>query len=78
MRFTSKQLPSTAYIGSKEIVSWFAILPVQIGRDIRWLEKVHVEYEFEKYEYYYPFRKDSKIYTCGKWVMKRFLDDEKK
>jgi hypothetical protein len=74
MRFVSKELPSRAIIGSKEIVSWFAIFPVQIKRDIRWLETVHVEYEFQKYEYYYPFRADNKVYTCGKWIKKRFLD----
>lgn len=76
MRFTSKELPSRAYVGAKETVSWFALWPFQIKRDVRWLETVHVEYEFEKYEYYYPFRSDNKTYVAGKWVPKRFLDNE--
>lgn len=74
MRFISNELPSRAVIGSIEIVSWFALLPVQIGRDIRWLETVHVEYEFQKFgcgDDYYRFIKET---YCGKWIKKRFLD----
>jgi hypothetical protein len=42
MRFI-QQLPESHY-GETKTVSWFAIMPVTIGTETRWLERVTVEY----------------------------------
>lgn len=35
--------------GDKRIRSWFALFPVTIGNETRWLENVSVEYEYRFY-----------------------------
>lgn len=60
MRF--KLSKSDPNIGDIEVRSWFAIIPVQINDEIRWLEKVTVE---SQYSY-----SDSAYF----WKMKKFID----
>lgn len=65
MRWTSWY---PACVGERRTSSWFALWPVQIGNDVRWLEKVAVEWEF--CVYFYLGRK-----SRG-WIMRRFLDNK--
>lgn len=35
--------------GDKRVSSWYALLPVRIGVEVRWLERVSVEWEYRYY-----------------------------
>ena len=39
--------PPPPRVGDEKIVSWFAIRPVVLGREVRWLERVSVKMRFE-------------------------------
>jgi len=56
--------------GDRRISGWFAILPVWIGNDFRWLEWVRVEWEYKEKEGLFP-----PCLPCLKWQMNRFVDD---
>lgn len=64
-----------AMVGDTRVKSWFALLPVKIGNDLRWLEKVTVEYQLQIIIYDH--------YWCGvfqgtteepEWVKIKFVD----
>ena len=63
MRFIKKD-PYYPPNGKIESLTWFAIIPVTIDKETRWLEKVTVEYEYwEGYG----------AYAEPHWSQKRFL-----
>lgn len=54
-----KQIPS----GATMSISWFALFPVRVKNETRWLERVTVEYE------YFP----GYLTAMPGWTAKRFL-----
>ena len=55
--------------GDIRVKTWFAFIPVKIGKNIRWLETVQVEYRCESFNRFLP--------PCAEyfaWVKHRFLD----
>ena len=50
------------YYGQKKTKSWFALFPITINGETRWLERVTVQF------FYSPLRKD--------WVPEYFIDDK--
>lgn len=66
---------SNGFVGETRVKSWFAILPVRIGSDCRWLERVTVEYKLtmRKYDYYWCGRFTHSGHEF-EWVQKRFVD----
>lgn len=57
--------------GDVKIKSWFAFLPVKIGDDYRWLERVTVEYHFRPPHFSFDRIPDNNCY----WFKDRFVDD---
>lgn len=45
MQFGQKKCLGFHRVGETYIKTWFAIKPVKIGREIRWLEKVSVKFQ---------------------------------
>lgn len=68
MRFTDW---SFAKEGETRTQTWFAIWPVKIGNEIRWLERVTVEW---KYIYVNAFLPPCMPYL--KWQKMRFIDEQ--
>lgn len=57
--------------GEKRTTTWFAILPVTLGNDCRWLEKVTVQWEYIFVDTFLP--------PCSpvlKWRKIRFIDSK--
>lgn len=48
MRWTQTYPPS---LGEGRVKSWFALLPVRIGYETRWLERVTVRQEYARFCY---------------------------
>lgn len=65
MRFSDKRYLDQRDVGRTRIVSKFALLPVTIREETRWLEKVKYEEIVE------PFSREFKLY---KWIPHRFID----
>lgn len=59
-------------IGDTRVISYFALLLVEIDKEVRWLEKVTVK-QIRAYKYYGP---------CGQygphWKNIKFIDEEVK
>jgi len=68
-----KPKPPKPRVGDKKIKMFFALFPVRINKDYRWLEYVTVEYEFIAYEVYIEERGFD---TWYKWDRLRFIDKE--
>lgn len=56
--------------GDKRNSTWFAILPIIINGDFRWLETVTVEWEYNFVSNNFPGR------ARLKWHKLRFIDDD--
>lgn len=54
--------------GDTRTETWFAIFPVRISRETRWLEQVTVEYEYRFYGGGWS--------PCYKWQKNKFIDQE--
>lgn len=54
MRWESWYPSKASKAGDKRVKTWFALWPVKIGNDCRWLERVTVEFELKikKYPWY--------------------------
>lgn len=69
MRFGQRKEKPKYVLGDKRVISWFAILPVCIKGEWRWLERVTVQQEVV------PFVDGMMEYTGITWENKRFIDD---
>lgn len=61
--------------GDKKIKRKFALFPIKIGKETRWLEWVTIQYEFYNNSMYY----DPKLrmtYRCHGWLIDKFVDNE--
>ena len=58
-------------LGTKRIETWFALFPVTIGRETRWLEKVTVEQEYKEMA---NFCADV-IVPSNEWLNVKFIND---
>ena len=65
MRWTVKPRPEN---GDIRVIEKFALLPVFVGHDARWLERVKVEQTFSKTYVNYE------SYDCECWSNTRFLE----
>jgi hypothetical protein len=57
--------------GDKRVTTWFALWPVKLGNDFRWLERVTVEWEYVEEHHFFP--------PCApylKWQPIRFVDTQ--
>ena len=58
--------------GDHKIKKWFAILPVCINGEWRWLKRVTVEYVYlDTHDYLF----DDEFDMGGFWVKSRFIDE---
>lgn len=61
-------------VGDRRIVSYFAWLPVGIGGEVRWLERVTIEQIYRR-----EVRIDDQgygyVFECGGWVNLDFMDN---
>ena len=57
--------------GEKRITKRFALLPIWIDNDVRWLETVRIEWEYIPVDAFFP-----PCMPYLKWVKKRFVDEE--
>ena len=65
MRFTDKRFLDQRDVGKSRIITKFALLPVTIREETRWLEKVKYEEIVELYS------KEFKLY---KWIPHRWIN----
>jgi hypothetical protein len=67
MRFVDTEL------GTERVKTWFALFPVSIGRETRWLEKVTVKQEYKKIT---SFDIDGDPQSDEDWYNVKFIDEE--
>lgn len=61
--------------GEIKIKKKFAILPIEIEKETRWLEWVTIKYRFSDWDTFRDPRDDS-IYKRYGWIAEEFIDDE--
>ena len=61
MRFVEPKL------GTERVKTWFALFPVRVGRETRWLEKVTVEQKYTLVNFDDPYED---------WYNVKFIDEE--
>jgi hypothetical protein len=60
-----------ADLGDKRISSWFALIPVTLGNETRWLERVTVEWQVENVAGLLP-----PCLPTPAWVKVRFVEKD--
>ena len=68
MKWNRKPRKPSPKNGEIRVISKFALLPVAVGTEVRWLEKVVVEQTFKKDYVNYE------AYDCECWQNTRFLN----